>query len=258
MICKSCGKECPDQKYCVFCGALLEDPNQFFKGLKFSTVDECNSVKRDYETMTQKFQTDNDSYTPEEIESAIAEYQQSNFHPAAIQLATAFLNPIIENLRYQRNRKKWSGKIRFLAVLYIVAVIFLSCTQPFVRVSGSWYTLPEMIKLLIPGNLDLITWLWNTFAALAVLLAILLSIYLCFKKSDAMWASSAPFIIPLFFFPLLILTLIPSIFFQVDYNYSDLFVTLILAGLIWGLICTVLMPSKPKTKNDTSTEIKNE
>ena len=258
MICKNCGKECPDQKYCIFCGALLEDPNQFFKGLKFSTVDECNSVKHDYETMTQKFQASDVSYTPEEIGSAIEEYQQSNFHPAAIQLATSFLNPIIEDLRYQRKKKKRSWKIRFLAVLYIVAVVLLSCTQPLVRVGGSWCTLPDMIKLLIPGKLGLTTWLWNTFVTVVVLFAILLSVYLCFKKSEAMWASSAPFIIPLFFFPLLILTLIPSIFFKVDYDYSELFTALILAGLIWGLICTVLMPSKPKTRSETSAEVEAE
>ena len=254
MICRHCGKECPEgTKFCIFCGGVLDDPDRKFMGKLFDTVEECNTVKHDYQMLTQNFKMSDVPHTMEEIESAMRECRESSNHPIAIQLAISFLEGIAEDIRYKE--KKQIGKIRVLVCLYIAFTLLLMCTGSVIRVGGNWYTLPGMFTLLIPGNLGLITWLWNAFATIVVSFSIVITIYLCFTRRSNEWASSAPFIIPFLFILLFILTIIPSLFFKVNYNYGESFFVPIVAGFIFGLVCTVLLPDKPKKADHTSIKI---
>lgn len=295
MVCKHCGKECPEGiKYCIFCGKILggpekeflgedpdtaeegttvkpdykeivkylnpekidskidytsqelKDPDKEFMGEKFATTEECNTVKQDYKELIKDFESDEINYTLQELENALTKCKQGNYHPVASQLAIKYLEPKVEELQYQVRKNSRGKKVRILALVYILLATVIVCTQPIVRVKGTSCTLLDMVMLLVPGSLELATWIWNILVTAMVVYSIIMSLRLCFRKNDIDWAASSPIIIPALFLCALLLTVIPSLLLGVNYNFNESFTSLIVMGAIWWLVCVVLMPSKPK------------
>lgn len=247
MVCRHCGKKCPDgTKFCIYCGGLLEDPEKEFMGEKFDTVEECNTVKQDYKELIKNFESDEINYTLQELENTLTKCKQGNYHPVASQLAIKYLEPKVEELQYQVRKNSRGKKVRILALIYILLATVIVCTQPIVRVEGTSCTLLDMVMLLIPGSLELVAWIWNILVTVMVIYSIIKSIRLCFRKHDIDWAANSPIIIPALFLCSLLLTVIPSLLLGLNYNFDESFTSLIFMGVIWWLVCVVLMPSKPK------------
>ena len=244
MICRHCGKECPeDTKFCIFCGGLLEDPDKEFMGNKFDTVEECAKAKQDYAALTNPFTPADGEYSLGDLRKAIEVCQNDqSYHPVAARLALEYLNPIAEKLEYTVKRNNKRSTVRVFSSLYAVFVIAVLVLQPITRIGEYSNTYLGMIALAIPGQLGLFTWIWNIAVVLGVLLSVACSISFI-KNPDIDLNVAAPFLVSFFLIVIWVVNIIPQIF-GLEYNFLSAFWWIVIGGIIVGTINLAILPKK--------------
>lgn len=195
IVCKKCGKTCPDVKFCIFCGALLEDPDKVFMERKFETSEECDTVKNDYETLTKKFRSDSDGYTLNDILEAISACEQGKYHPVASQLALDYLKPLAEDIQYNKEKKARLKAAKFLSYFDIALLIFIFLLRPIMSVENVGKNIIGLVSLLIPGKVGPILWIWNIIVLIVLAFAIYCMITFLFTN-DLDFITGCPFIVP--------------------------------------------------------------
>ena len=264
MICRSCGKECPDNtKFCIYCGELLEDPDKAFMGEKFETTEECSIVKSDYKTLTENFELGNCSYgefapdasthTLKELQNAINECKQGKYHPVASKLALDYIEPLFKKQQFFEKRKRRLKIIRILSYIYAVTTALILLTQPIatdIRLGDEW-TFLEMLRLIIPGTLGTFSWVWNLGSVVAVIF-----IGLYFFRLVGSSIDNKPeniFLSPLFVVAacigVFLISLIPW-FIGLSYQYSDGCAQIIVIGVLLQIVDCIIMPKKPKEEQE--------
>lgn len=243
MICRHCGKECPDgTKFCIYCGELLEDPDKEFMGKKFDTVEECTRVKQDYASLTGPFTPEDAKYSLADLLKAIEACKENTYHPAAAQLALAYLNPIAEKLEFITKRDSKRGTVRILSSLYAIFVVVILVSQPITSIGTGSNTYLDMIKLMIPGQLGLFAWIWNVVVIIGVILAMICLVGFI-KDSDMALNVMAPLSVPFFFTGIFILTFIPW-FLGLQYEYLSAYWWTVIGGIVVGVLNFLILPKK--------------
>lgn len=237
MICRNCGKECPNTKFCVFCGEPLIDPQQIFMGTQFDTVEECNVVKQDYKKITEKFTTPLSKYTLDDLEAAIEDCKHGKYHPAASTLALRTLEPNAQKMRKQAKEDRISAAGRWLTLLYAIVFTAIAFTMPLFKVANSNRTLWGMMELIVNSEIESYTWGWNLFLTI-FLVSFIYALLSSVKENDSNLVG-APIAMAVLLVGLWLLNLVFG-FMGLDYHCAFGFYMMIISGGVIG-ICNYIL-----------------
>ena len=242
LVCKNCGKTCPDVKYCIYCGALLEEPDKVFMDKKFDTAEECNTVKHDYALLTERFTSEGATYTVRELQDAILACKDGNYHPTAQTLALPLLKEKFSALQFTLEKNTRTKVIKAFVAFDVVLLILILLFKPIMNVSGADRTVLQLLPLLIPGKAGGAIWAWNAVVLfiLAVALLCLLGAFLD-KKINTLTA--APFIVPCAFILIGILNAVMGLL-GLNYKCAEGSWWLICSGIIIGALDYIVLPQK--------------
>ena len=243
MVCRHCGKDAPDgMKFCIYCGGLLEDPEKEFMGRKFDTVEECVKVKQDYAALTTPFTPEDGNYLLSDLLKMIEDCKKGIYHPVASQLALEYLNPIAEKLQFIAKRDSKRGLVRILSSLYTAFSLVVLFSQSITEIGSRQSTYWDMIKLVIPGQIGLFTWIWNIIIVLSILFSIICLIAFI-KDSDMELNVIAPFSLP-FFSVLAWIAIVILCIFGLQYLFLSAFWWVVIGGILVGAINLIILPKK--------------
>ena len=240
-ICRNCGKECPDQKFCIFCGTILDNPDQFFMGHKFSSVEECNIVKRDYELLISKFKLMDARYTRQDIEKAIAECKKEKYHPIASQLSFDYLILLLKKFDFLEKRNKQLKKIRVISYAYAIVVAIFLVTLPITCIDGTNQTLLGMIQMMISGTMGFLLRVWNLCTIVGIVF-VEIALFRLSRNNNAVYV---PFVAPFFYICIWVVGLVPRLF-GIDYEYPWGYWCIVITGLALLVIYEIILPKVPK------------
>lgn len=175
MICPNCGKECPEKKFCIYCGSLLEDPNTIFQGIKFESVEKCNEVKNQYDQLVMQYLPYNKEPSLADLKK-IREDCQHNIGEISTKLFLQHIESIENSIQANNDKKRAKLCISLLNIgyaVYFIATIFLF--QIF-SIGGNSSNLLNMLALVVSGKLGGAAWITNILIILgfaAVILGII-------------------------------------------------------------------------------------
>lgn len=173
MICRHCGKECPEgTKFCIFCGGLLDDPEKEFMGNKFETVEECKKVKDEYNQLIIQ-------YLPVNKELGLADFKKirERCKASTNEVSTALFLKHIElleqSVQFKKNSKQAKVAIYLINIGYLVYFFITIFVLKIFSLCGHPYSFLTMFPLVISGTLSGAAWLINLIIILGLSIIIL-------------------------------------------------------------------------------------